>query len=76
MAAWLDPDGNPVAGATVGWNEEDGPSAIHPPESHDFGWITATTDQDGHWQINRLAEEMISRLYGAARDTNFVEYAI
>lgn len=70
----LDPDGNPVAGAKVGWNHEQGESSLmHPPESHDFGWIEVTTDQDGRWQINRMAEEMLRRIYGSARDTNYVD---
>ncbi|HEY1490067.1 MAG TPA: carboxypeptidase regulatory-like domain-containing protein, partial [Verrucomicrobiae bacterium] len=68
----VDPDGNPVAGATVGWNHEDGPSTLPRPESHDFSWIQVTTDADGRWQINRMAEEMIRRIYGSAHDTNYV----
>ncbi len=68
----VDPDGNPVAGAKVGWNHEENPGGPH-PESHDFAWIETTTDQDGRWQINRIAEDMLRRLYGAARDTNYVD---
>ena len=69
----LDPDGNPVAGARVAWSQA--PSAtskLRPPESHDFQGIRATADQDGRWQINRLAEEMIPQMYGYASDSNFV----
>jgi RNA polymerase sigma factor (sigma-70 family) len=69
----VDADGNPVAGAKVGWNGEEGPGTKPPPESHDFGWIEVTTDQDGRWQINRIAEEMIRRIYGSARDPNYVD---
>lgn len=69
----VDPDGNPVAGAKVGWNHEEGPGLLRPPESHDFAWIEVTTGQDGHWQINRMADEMIRRIYGTARDTKYVD---
>src|SRR5207237_726585 len=48
-------------------------SLMHPPESHDFGWIEVTTDSDGRWQINRMAEEMLRRIYGSARDTNYLD---
>jgi RNA polymerase sigma factor (sigma-70 family) len=73
----LGPDGNPVAGATVGLSQQEGAtSTLRPPESHDFMGIRATTDQDGRWQINRLAEEMISRLWGYASDSNFVGSAV
>ncbi len=67
----VDADGIPVAGAKVGWNhEETGPSTLRPPESHDFSWIEVTTDGDGRWQINRMAEDMIRRIYGSAHDAN------
>jgi RNA polymerase sigma factor (sigma-70 family) len=73
----LDPDGNPVAGAKVGWNHEEGESSLmHRPESHDFSWIEVTTDQDGRWQINRMAGEMLRRIYGSARDTNYLDTAL
>ena len=69
----IDADGNPVQGAKVGWNHQDGPSTLQPPESHEFGWIEVTTDHDGRWQINRMADEMIRRIYGSARDTNYTD---
>jgi hypothetical protein len=69
----VDADGNPVAGAKVGWNHEDDPTAANPPQSHDFFWIETTTDQNGRWRINRMADDMISRIYGSARDTNYVD---
>jgi RNA polymerase sigma factor (sigma-70 family) len=73
----VDADGNPVAGAKVGWNhEQGGPNALTAPESHEFAWIEVTTDQDGRWQINRMATEMIRRIYGSARDTNYVDTAM
>jgi RNA polymerase sigma factor (sigma-70 family) len=70
------PDGNPAAGAQVGWAEAQGStSKLRLPESHDFMAIHATTDADGRWQINRLAEEMIPQLWGYASESNFVASA-
>jgi RNA polymerase sigma factor (sigma-70 family) len=69
----IDADGNPVPGAKVGWNHESAPNALPAPESHEFGWIEVTTDHDGRWQINRMADEMVRRIYGGARDTNYVD---
>jgi len=69
----VDPDGNPIAGAKVGWSQEQGAiTTKRPPESHDFTGVQAITDQDGRWQIDRLAEEMIPKLWGYASDSNFV----
>ncbi|MGZ4962716.1 MAG: carboxypeptidase regulatory-like domain-containing protein, partial [Limisphaerales bacterium] len=69
----LDADGNPVADAKVGWNHKEDPSSIKGLESHEFSWIETTTDQRGRWQINRIAEDMIRRIYGSARHTNYVD---
>lgn len=66
-----DADGNPVVGAKVGWNHEDDPTAVKLPQSHDFAWIETSSDQDGHWRINRIAEDMIRRIYGSASQTNY-----
>src|SRR5207249_1796953 len=43
------------------------------PESRNFGWpfwVTAITDSDGRWQLNRLAKETIHTLYGSASHSN------
>jgi RNA polymerase sigma factor (sigma-70 family) len=69
----LDPDGNPVAGAKVGWNHQDDPAGPQRPESHEFGWIEVTTGADGRWRVNRVGRDMIRRLYGSARHTNYVD---
>ena len=69
----VDADGKPVAGAKVGWNHEDDPAALKLPQNHEFIWIEVTTDQDGHWRINRIAEDMIHRIYGSARDPEYVD---
>ena len=68
----LDPDGLPVAGAKMGWNHQDDPTSISRPESHDFGWIEVETDSEGRWQINRIAPEMLRRLYGSPSHLIFI----
>ena len=62
----IDAEGQPVAGAKVGFNHEDDPASLTAPESHEFAWIEVATDADGHWSINRIAPEMIRRIYGSA----------
>lgn len=69
----VDENGFPIAGAKVGWNHEDDPLADKSPESHEFGWIEVTTDAGGHWQINRIADDMIHRIYGSAKDPDYVD---
>jgi RNA polymerase sigma factor (sigma-70 family) len=69
----VDADGKPVAGAKVGWNHADDSAASELPQDHEFGWIEVTTDKDGCWRINRIAEDMIHRIYGSARDPAYVD---
>lgn len=69
----IDADGNPVAGAKVGFNHEDDPAAVAGPENHEFGWIEVETDAEGHWRINRIADAMLRRLYGSARHGEHVD---
>ncbi len=69
----VDADGKPVAGAKVGWNHEDDPAALKLPQNHEFSWIEVVTDRDGRWRINRIAEDMISRIYGSARDPEYID---
>src|SRR5439155_26440760 len=66
------PDGKPVAGAKVGFNHQDDPAAATAPENHEFGWIEVATDTTGRWSINRIAPDMIRRIYGSA---GHLEYA-
>lgn len=72
----VDADGKPVAGAKVGWNHNDDPGAVKSPQTHLFGWIETTTDENGKWRINRMAEEMIPLIYGSARHSNYVGAAM
>ena len=69
----VDADGQPVAGAKVGFNHEDDPASLTLPESHEFSWIEVPTDADGHWSINRIAPEMLRRIYGSAKHPDHVE---
>src|ERR1700677_3796072 len=65
----VDADGNPVAGAEVGFNNRVDPSAETAIETSDFGWpfwITATTDAHGRWKINRISSETVHTIYGGA----------
>jgi len=72
----VDADGKPVVDAKVGFNPEMEPDASGSTESHDFGWIEVATDEAGRWQINRVAENMIRRLYGSARHPDHVDAAM
>ncbi|HAB16237.1 MAG TPA: sigma-70 family RNA polymerase sigma factor [Verrucomicrobiota bacterium] len=69
----VDADGQPVAGAKVGFNHEEEPALVRRPESYEFGWIEVVTDDAGHWEINRIAEEMVRRIYGGARYAELVD---
>jgi RNA polymerase sigma factor (sigma-70 family) len=69
------PDGNPVAGAEVGFNNRPDPGLQTYPQSDDFGWpfwITATSDAQGHWQINRISKQAIRTIDGYATHPEFV----
>ncbi len=69
----VDADGQPVAGAKVGFNHEDDAAMLTLPENHEFIWIQVSTDTNGHWSINRIAPEMIRRIYGGASHPDHVE---
>ncbi len=68
----LDPDGQPLVGAKMGWNHQEDPASENRPESHRFGWIEVETDSDGRWKINRVAAEMLPLLYGSPRHPDHV----
>jgi RNA polymerase sigma factor (sigma-70 family) len=71
----VDPDGNPVAGAEVGFNNRVDASLDTARETSDFGWpfwITATTDAHGHWQLDRMTKETIRTIYGGASHPLYV----
>ena len=62
----VDPAGNPVTGATVGFNAEELSAASGDPHDHGIDYLRAQTDAQGRWQMNRLAPEMVRRLFGGA----------
>ena len=72
----VDSADNPVADATVTWIPIDYLSRVTYPESHEFGNIKAITDQDGHWRINHLADDVIERIRGEAFTSNLTSAAI
>lgn len=57
----VDSEGQPVAGATVGIHQEQRASEIGGFESHEFGSITATTDEEGRWSRTRVASGVVAR---------------
>jgi len=69
----VDADGQPVSGAKVGFNHEDDPAAVTLPENHEFSWIEVSTETNGHWSINRIAPDMIRRIYGSAKHPDHVQ---
>jgi len=62
----VDADGNPVAGAKVGFNHEADLTPRSGPESLEFSWIEVKADAAGRWDINRIAGSMLRLLYGSA----------
>jgi RNA polymerase sigma factor (sigma-70 family) len=72
----VDADGNPVADAEVGFNNETSPAQEGTgPQTDNFGWpfwVTARTDDQGRWRIDRVAAEAVRTLYGSASHSNYV----
>lgn len=66
----VDADGKPVAGAQVGFNNEPGPAVEGAgPQTDNFGWpfwITANTDAEGRWTIDRIGQDATKTIYGSA----------
>lgn len=72
----VDADGNPVTEARVGFNHKEAPALKSGPESHDFGWLETATDDKGRWRLDRIAPDMLPRLYGSARHPDHAESAM
>lgn len=68
----VDADGRPVEGTKVGFNHEEDPGTSTRTESHEFIWIQVATDDQGRWQINRMAEDIIRRVFGSAAHPDYV----
>jgi RNA polymerase sigma factor (sigma-70 family) len=69
----VDADGNPVSGAKVGWGYQDEPGSLKLPQNHEFGSIQVMTGSNGEWHINRIAEDMLPRIEGSARNSNYID---
>jgi RNA polymerase sigma factor (sigma-70 family) len=72
----MDADGNPVAGAKVGFNHEAHLSPRAGPESLEFSWIEVETDAVGRWAMRRIAGSMLRLLYGSASHPDHVGAAM
>jgi RNA polymerase sigma factor (sigma-70 family) len=71
----LDPEGRPVAGAHIGFNNRVNIAEETWPESRNFAWpfyVTAVTDSEGRWAIDRIAREAIRTLVGGASNPEYV----
>ncbi len=68
----VDADGNPVAGAKIGFNNRTSvpdPAGDMQNETSNFGgpfWIETTSDSAGRWQVSRIAKEALHTLEGGA----------
>ncbi len=70
----VDPDGNPVGGATVELHLHDDPGGVvKVPDSHEFPWAQVTTGKDGRWRTERVGEDVLGRLEGFAKRTNYLD---
>jgi RNA polymerase sigma factor (sigma-70 family) len=72
----VDADGQPVAGAEVGFNNRADPAQETRPQSDNFDWpfwITANTDAAGQWRIDRIAEATIKTIDGGASHPEHVQ---
>lgn len=67
----LDPDGKPIAGATVSWEHRQRPALRTSEESHEFGSIKIATDADGQWRLQRIAATMLPSIWGWATHPEF-----
>jgi hypothetical protein len=68
----VDAENRPVPSAKVGFNHEESPSSETEIENHNFAWIETETDSEGKWRINRIAEEVLRRIYGSASEPEHV----
>ncbi len=70
----LDADGQPVAGAEVGFNNQPDASAETFPQCDDFRWpfyITTTTDAQGRWHIDRIGKQAAQTIVGGATHPDY-----
>jgi RNA polymerase sigma factor (sigma-70 family) len=70
----VDIAGNGIAGTTVGFNTEEVAGSGTITEDHTVDYLTAKTDADGYWEMNRLAPEMVRRLFGSASHPDYSRF--
>ncbi len=72
IGGWVvNQSGQPVTGAKVGFNHEDIPGMRTRPQSFEFSWIEVETDDEGRWEINRIADQILPLIYGSARHPDY-----
>jgi RNA polymerase sigma factor (sigma-70 family) len=65
----VDPEGRPVAGAQVSFNNRVNTAEETWPESRSFSWpfyVTAVADSEGRWAIDRVSREAVRTIFGGA----------
>ncbi|MCC6234681.1 MAG: sigma-70 family RNA polymerase sigma factor, partial [Verrucomicrobiales bacterium] len=67
----VNPDGQPVVGAKVGFNHEESGSAPEGPVSQRFAWVETQTDAAGRWRIDRIGASVLPLIYGSAQHPEF-----
>jgi RNA polymerase sigma factor (sigma-70 family) len=67
----VDTAGKPVAGAEVRWGYMEDPVTRKLPQNHYFDSIGTFTDEQGKWQLNRIAKELIPLISGGATHSNY-----
>lgn len=75
----VDSEGTPVSGAKVTWKlSAPGISESKPPPEHEYYGTEydAITDSAGHWEIRRIAANIMPYLAGQAVESNYVDAEI
>ncbi len=68
----LDPDGAPLADATVSFGHRWTSEIENTVETNAYRYATAKTDSVGHWQLNCIAPEMLPISSGSAEHPDYV----
>ena len=69
----VDADGKPVGGAKIGFGYQGDPATAGKVESHEFGYIEVSSDEEGRWHLNRIANDMFRRFGCAAHHPDHLE---
>ncbi|HTG44174.1 MAG TPA: carboxypeptidase-like regulatory domain-containing protein, partial [Verrucomicrobiae bacterium] len=68
----INEQGEPVAGAKVGFNNRENGMTGTSLESHSFAWIEVESDSAGRWSIDRIAADTLRAIYGGASHPDYV----